>query len=126
MQGLLTSASLVWTATPLTTAKFFADHLDRRDHGARRLRRADAHLHRRSRSRFPPLADRDRQIHLGQLDYQGDHRLDRIYSLSGDLIYKMNRNLWLKGTLRRDWLDSNMPGNSTVSTVVMLGVRLQH
>ena len=25
LQGLLTSASLVWTATPLTTAKFFAD-----------------------------------------------------------------------------------------------------
>ena len=67
-----------------------------------------------------------RQIHLGHLDYQGDARHDKIYSLSGDLIYKMNRNLWLKGTLRRDWLDSNLPGNSTASTVVMLGVRLQH
>ena len=44
----------------------------------------------------------------------------------GDLIYKMSRNLWLKGTLRRDWLDSNMPGNSTASTVVMLGVRVQN
>ena len=33
-------------------------HLDRRDHGARRLRRADQHLYRGSRSRFPPLADR--------------------------------------------------------------------
>ena len=30
------------------------------------------------------------------------------------------------GTVRRDWLDSNIPGNSTASTVVMLGVRLQH
>ena len=38
----------------------------------------------------------------------------------------MNRNIWLKGTLRRDWLDSNVAGNSTNSTVVMLGVRLQH
>ncbi len=38
----------------------------------------------------------------------------------------MNRNLWVKGTLRRDWLESNLPGNSTASTVVMLGVRLQH
>ena len=51
---------------------------------------------------------------------------DKTYSISGDLIYKMNRNLWVKGTLRRDWLDSNLPGNSTNSTVVMLGVRLQH
>ena len=32
LQGLLTSASLIWTATPLTTAKFYSDHLDRRDH----------------------------------------------------------------------------------------------
>ena len=39
-------------------------HLDRRDHAARRLRRADAHLHLRGRSRFPPLAHRNRKIHL--------------------------------------------------------------
>ena len=62
----------------------------------------------------------------GTQQYQGDDRFDRFYSLSGDLIYKLNRNIWLKGTLRRDWLDSNQPGNSTASTVVMLGVRLQH
>jgi hypothetical protein len=38
----------------------------------------------------------------------------------------MTRNLWLRGTLRRDWLESNIPGNSSASTVVMLGVRLQN
>ena len=57
----------------------------------------------------------------GELDYQGANRKDKIYTLSGEAIYKMSRNLWLRGTLRRDWLDSNLPGNSTVSTVVMLG-----
>ena len=62
----------------------------------------------------------------GTQQYQGDDRCDKIYSLSGDLIYKMNRSIWLRGTLRRDWLDSNLPGNSTASTVVMLGVRVQH
>ena len=62
----------------------------------------------------------------GSLDYQGDNRSDKIYSVSGELIYKMNRNIWITGTLRRDWLDSNIVGNSTNSTVVMLGVRLQH
>ena len=62
----------------------------------------------------------------GSLDYQGDSRHDKFYSLSGDVIYKMSRNIWLKGTLRRDWLDSNLPGNSTASTVVMVGVRLQN
>ena len=67
LQGLLTSASLVWVATPLTTAKFFADTSIDETTRARRLRRADAHLHRRSRPRFPPLAHRHRQIHLGHL-----------------------------------------------------------
>jgi len=57
---------------------------------------------------------------------QGDLRFDRFYSLSGELIYKMDRNFWVTGTLRRDWLDSNIPGNSTNATIVMLGVRLQN
>ena len=38
----------------------------------------------------------------------------------------MTRNLWIKGTLRRDILDSNIPLASSASTVVMLGVRLQN
>jgi hypothetical protein len=62
----------------------------------------------------------------GTSDYQGDDRHDKFYSLSGDIVYKMTRNLWVKGTLRRDWLDSSIIGNSTSSTVVMLGVRLQN
>ena len=62
----------------------------------------------------------------GTFDYQGDNRRDKGYTISGDVIYKLNRNLWIKGTLRRDILDSNLPGFSTASTVVMLGVRLQN
>jgi hypothetical protein len=62
----------------------------------------------------------------GSLDYQGDGRFDRFYSAEADMIYKMTRNFWIKGTLRRDWLDSNLVGNSTASTVMMLGVRLQN
>jgi len=46
-------------------------HLDRRSHRARRLRRADAHLHLRGRSRFPTLADGDRQVHLRHLQLSG-------------------------------------------------------
>jgi hypothetical protein len=126
LQGLLTSASLVWSATPLTTAKFFATtsidettvpgvsgvlthtYTAEVDHDFRRWLAAIG--------RFT----------WGTQQYQGDDRFDRFYSLSGDLIYKMSRTLWVKGTLRRDWLDSNIPGNSTASTVVMLGVRVQH
>jgi hypothetical protein len=62
----------------------------------------------------------------GTLDYQGDDRHDRIYSVEGDLIYKLTRTFWIKGTLRRDWLQSNIAGDSTDSTVAMLGVRVQN
>jgi hypothetical protein len=126
LEGLLTSSSLIWAVTPLTTAKFNSNtSIDETtlpgvsgvlthtytvevDHDFRRWLTAIG------------------KFSWGSLDYQGDNRNDKTYSVSGDLIYKMNRNLWVKGTLRRDWLDSNIPGNSTASSVVILGVRLQH
>jgi hypothetical protein len=125
LQGLLTSASLIWSATPLTTAKFFATtsigettlpgvsgvftHLYTAevDHDFRRWLTAVG------------------RFSYGTQAYQGDARFDRIYSLSGDLIYKLSREVWIKGTVRRDILDSNVPGSSSAATVVMLGVRLQ-
>jgi hypothetical protein len=126
LDGLLVSSSLVWTATPLTTAKFISDttitettlpgtsgvlthiYTVEIDHDFRRWLTAIG------------------KFTWGELDYQGNNRTDKIYTLSGEAIYKMSRHFWLRGTLRRDWLDSNLPGNSTVSTVVMLGVRAQH
>lgn len=126
LDGLLVSSSLVWTATPLTTAKFTSDttitettlpgtsgvlthiYTVEVDHDFRRWLTAIG------------------KFTWGELDYQGNNRTDKIYSLSGEAIYKLSRNFWLRGTLRRDWLDSNLPGNSTASTVVMLGVRAQH
>jgi hypothetical protein len=126
LEGLLTSASLVWTPTPLTTAKFNADtqiaettlaatsgvlvhtYSFEVDHDFRRWLTAIG------------------KFTYGTLDYQGDNRSDKTYSLEGDLIYKLTRNLWLKGTLRHDILDSNAPLSSSKATVVMLGVRLQN
>jgi hypothetical protein len=126
LQGLLTSASLTWTATPLTTAKFYSDtqigettvpgvsgvlthtYTFEVDHDFRRWLTAIG--------RFT----------YGTYDYQGDVRSDKTYTIEGDLVYKMTRNLWVKGTLRRDILDSNIPLSSSASTVVMLGVRLQN
>jgi hypothetical protein len=51
--------------------KVLVGHHDRRDHAARHVGRSDAHLHRRSRPRLPPLADRDRQVHLGYARLSG-------------------------------------------------------
>jgi hypothetical protein len=126
LQGLLTSASLTWTATPLTTARFYCTtSIDETTVSG--VSGVLTHI-------YTVEADHDFRRWLtaigkftwGSLDYQGDGRRDRIYTVSGDLIYKMTRSLWVKGTLRRDWLDSNIPGNSTASTVAMLGVRVQN
>jgi hypothetical protein len=126
LQGLLTAASLTWTVTPLTTAKFYSTtSIDETivpgvsgvlthlytvevDHDFRRWLTAIG------------------KFTYGTLDYQGDGRSDKTYSLEGDLIYKLTRSFWIKGTLRRDILDSNIAGSSSASTVVMLGVRLQN
>jgi hypothetical protein len=126
LAGLLTAGSLVWTATPLTTARFVSStSIDETivpgvsgvlthlytvevDHDFRRWLTAIG------------------KFTYGTLDYQGDGRFDKIYSIEGDLIYKLTRNLWIKGTLRRDILNSNFIGSSSASTVVMLGVRVQN
>jgi hypothetical protein len=126
LDGLLTSASLVWTPTPLTTAKFNAD-----------TQIAETTLAATSGvlvHTYSFEVDHDFRRWLtgigkftyGTLDYQGDNRSDKTTSLEGDLIYKLTRSLWLKGTLRHDILDSNAPLSSSKATVVMLGVRLQN
>ena len=126
LQGLLVASSLTWTATPLTTAKFYSStSIDETT-----LPGTSGVL----THTYTVEVDHDFRRWLigigkftwGSMEYQGDSRSDKFYSLSGDVIYKMTRNLWVKGTLRRDWLDSNIPGNSTASTVVMVGVRLQN
>jgi hypothetical protein len=125
LKGLLTSASLIWSATPLTTGKFIADT----SIGETTLPGVSGvltHL-------YTVEVDHDFRRWLtaigrfswGNQAYQGDSRYDRLYSISGDLIYKLNRDVWIKGTVRRDILDSNQPLSSSAATVVMLGVRLQ-
>ncbi len=126
LAGFLVSGSLIWSATPLTTAKFYADtqvaettlpgaagvlvhtYTFEVDHDFRRWLTAIG------------------KFTFGTYDYQGDVRRDKTYSLEGDVLYKLSRGVWLKGTLRRDILDSNLPLSSSAATVVMLGVRLQN
>ena len=126
LEGLLTAASLVWTVTPLTTAKFISStSIDETivpgvSGVLTRLYTAEVdHDFRRWLTAIGKFT-------YGTLDYQGDGRFDKVYIVEGDLVYKLTRNLWIKGSLTRNWLESNFPGSSSVSTVVMLGVRVQN
>ncbi len=125
LTGLLTSGSLVWSATPLTTARFtsvtFVDesfvpgvsgvltrsHTIEIDHDFRRW-----------------LTGIGRFTYATQ-EYRGSDRSDQIYSISGDLVYRLNREFQIKAQVRHDVLSTNIPGASSAATVVMLGVRLQ-
>ncbi|QQO35118.1 outer membrane beta-barrel protein [Bradyrhizobium diazoefficiens] len=126
LSGFLTSGSLIWNASGLTTVKFNTDtqiaettipgssgvlvhiYAAEVDHDFRRWLTAIG------------------KFTYGTYDYQGQNRNDKTYSLEGNLIYKLNRNIWIKGTLRHDILDSNQPGSSSQGTVMMVGVRLQN
>jgi hypothetical protein len=126
LQGLLTTASLVWSATPLTTVKFFSDT---QINETTLANSSGTLVHT-----YTIEVDHDFRRWLtgigkftyGTYDYQGVGRNDKTWSIEGDLIYKMTRNLWVKGTLRQDILDSDAPQSSSKATVVMLGVRAQN
>ena len=126
LQGFLTSASFVWSATPLTTARFLSDT----QLAETTVAGASGVLVRT----YTVQVDHDfrrwltgiGKFSFGTLDYQGYGRSDRTYSAEGNLVYKMTRSLWVKGSLRYDKLDSNITGAGSSGTVVMLGVRLQN
>jgi hypothetical protein len=126
LQGFLTAGSLIWTATPLTTAKFITDtqlvETTMTDTSGILVRTYTFEVDHDFRRWLTGIG----RFSYGTLDYQGNVRRDQTYSVSGDLIYKLNRTIWLKGTLRRDWLESNVIGASSNSTVVMVGVRVQN
>jgi hypothetical protein len=124
LSGLLTSASLVWTASGLTTVRLTAtssidettlanvsgslsrDYSVQVDHAFRRWLLGTA------------------KFGYGTTDYQGT-RFDNRYYVEGDLIYKLTRTLAIKGSVRHDWLVSSAVGANSDETIVLLGVRVQ-
>jgi hypothetical protein len=126
LKGMLTTASLVWSVSPLTTAKFFSDTqlAETTVAGASGIlvRTYTVEVDHDFRRWLTGIG----KFTFGTLDYQGFGRSDKTYSLEGDVIYKMTRNLWVKGSLRRDVLESNLPGAGSAATVMLLGVRLQN
>jgi hypothetical protein len=58
-------------------------------------------------------------------DYVGSDRIDHRHSLSLSLLYKLSREVQLKGELRQDRLRSNVPGNDYDASAILMGLRLQ-
>ncbi|WP_315835490.1 outer membrane beta-barrel protein [Bradyrhizobium prioriisuperbiae] len=125
ISGLLTSASLIWTVTPLTTAKFIAtssiDESPLPFVSGVKTRNYTWEVEHALQRWLVATA----RFGYGTADYEGLARNDNRYTVSGDLVYKLNRNFQIKGSLRHDWVDSSIPGASTQATVMTLGVRVQ-
>jgi hypothetical protein len=58
-------------------------------------------------------------------DYVGAGRLDKRMRAGASLTYYLNRTLAVRGEVRREWLNSDIPGQDYTADVVMVGVRLQ-
>ena len=123
--GPTLDGSLTWYATALTTAKFTASSVVTEsvltgvsgafsrdvnvqvDHAFRRYLIATA------------------KLGYGHDDYVGLGRVDDRYFASIGATYKFTREIWLKGELRHDWLNSTEANTSYQATSILVGVRLQ-
>jgi len=125
LRGLIADSSLIWTATGLTTVKLTASSaaaesvlpgvsgLFQRDVGIE----VDHAFRRWLLGTF--------KLGWGLDDYVGLNREDRRYAVTVGLIYKLSREMQLKGELRQYWLRSNVSGVDYTATAILVGLRLQ-
>jgi hypothetical protein len=125
VRGPTLDSSLTWLATALTTLKFKAATIA----GETTLPGVSGEF--THELGFEVDHDFRRWLTLalkltGDRDvYVGSPRIDYRYVTAADLTYKLTREMWLKGELRREWLNSNLPGNDYQAYIALLGLRLQ-
>jgi hypothetical protein len=85
LEGLLVASSLIWTATPLTTARFYPPPRSTRPRCAGRAG-VLTHVYTVEVITISAALTGIGKFTWGSLDYQGDLRQDKIYSVSGDRL----------------------------------------
>jgi len=125
LRGFLFDASLVWTATPLTTVRLTGKTTvdETTQPGVSGILRRDVAL--QVDHAFRRWLVGTVRLGYGIDDYQGDGREDRRYEIAGGLTYKLNRSMQLKGELRHVFRHSNVPGNDYTANIALVGLRLQ-
>jgi hypothetical protein len=125
VSGMTIDGSLLWQATPLTSAKFSAasevsESIVQGVSGSL-SRDVSVEVDHALRTWLIAIA----QAGYGNDDYVGLGRDDNRFFVSGGLTYKLNRDMQLKGTVREDWLTSNVSGAAYQATSFLLTLRLQ-
>jgi hypothetical protein len=123
--GLIGDASLVWTATALTTVKLTGSSTV----GEVDIPGVSGALYRDVGLQVDHAFRRwligSVKIGFGNDNYVGLDRNDNRYSVGGALTYKFDRSWQVKGEVRQDWLRSNQSGNDYNATTFLLGLRWQ-
>jgi hypothetical protein len=123
--GFVADGSLIWQATPLTTAKLTAASTVNESilpgTSGSFSRDVNVQVDHAFLWRLIGTA----QAGYGHDDYVGLGRQDNRYFVSTGLTYKLSREMQLKGTVRQDWLTSNVSGVAYAATSFLAGVRLQ-
>ncbi len=125
LRGMIADSSLVWYASPLTTATFIAkSSVDEST-----ILGVSGILHRDVGFQIDHSFRRwligTVKLGYGLDSFQGDVRKDQRYAASAGLIYKINREVQLKGEFRQEWLRSNISGNDYTASVLLFGLRIQ-
>lgn len=125
LSGVVGNASLIWTASMLTTVKFNATSAVQESAvaGVSGVLSRDVGLQ----------VDHTFRRHLigtvkagyGNDDYKGSDRDDNRYMVGLGLTYKLSRWAQVKGEFRQDWLRSNISGNDYTASTYLIGLRLQ-
>lgn len=125
LEGLIGDASLIFTASALTTVKLTGTSTT----GESTIPGVSGVLYRdvglQVDHAFRRWLIASLKLGFGVDDYIGLDRLDRRYSAGLGLTYKLDRTVQLKGEFRQDWLRSSVPGNDYTASTFLVGLRFQ-
>jgi len=125
IRGLIGDASLVWTASALTTVQLIGTSTvgESTVVGVSGVLYRDVGL--QVDHSFRRWLIGSVKIGFGLDDYVGMSREDKRYLAGVGLTYKLNRSVQLKGEFRQNWLRSNVTGNDYNASIFLLGLRFQ-
>jgi len=123
--GLIGDASLIWTASALTTVKFTGTSST----GESTVPNVSGVLNRSVGLQVDHAFRRwligSVKLGAGLDNYVGMDRTDRHFSAGLGMTYKIGRTVQVKGEFRQDWLRSNVAGNDYTASTFLLGLRFQ-
>ncbi len=125
LRGAIADASLVWSATPLTTATFTANSAasESTDTDVSGILARDFGV--QFDHSFRPWLIGTLKLGYGLDDYVGSAPAATRLSAAAELTYKLTRSVQIKGELRHEQRSSNAADQGYSANIFLLGLRLQ-